>query len=339
MKISGTISSKRSRRRLTGKFLALVAFALIISFWRITTGEWEIPFECVIHFLSANLGESERILPQALVIRNVRLPRLICSFGTGGLLSVSGVILQGLLANPMAEPYTLGIAAGAAFGASLGIIFGNGNFLVMPCAFAGAVFALIFTGIIALRGGNFSNSKIILAGIISNSILSAGVTLLKSISGEKIGSIVLWLMGSFSGAGVREIFYVAFAVVITIFPAIILSSQLDAMSLGNNRGAILGVNENLVRIILLVTNSLGVAVIVSSFGLIGFVGLIIPHVMRILVGASHLRLIIFAFMSGACLLSFADGVAQSIGELPVGVLTALLGGIFFCWLLARNNNA
>ena len=315
-------------------FFLLAIILLLISIWRISSGEWEIPLKKIIYLLSFELPENEKFLPEALVIRSVRLPRLLCALGTGGLLSISGVILQGLLANPMAEPYTLGIAAGASFGASIGII--SGELFIMPCAFAGAILALIFTGFIALRSGNFQNSRIILAGIVSNSILSAGVTFLKSISGEKISSVALWLMGSFSGASPNEIFYVWLAVFITILPAIILSPQIDAMSLGNDRGSVLGVNENFVRIFLIVTSSLSVAVIVSSFGLIGFVGLVVPHIMRILIGASHRKLIIFSFMAGSCLLTFADGVAQFLGELPVGVLTALTGGPFFCWLLSRR---
>ena len=315
-------------------FFLLIILLIIISILRISIGEWNIPLKQVLHFLSLNLSDEEKFLPQALVIRSVRLPRLLCSLGTGGLLSVSGVILQGLLANPMAEPYTLGISAGAAFGAAIGIL--SGKFFIMPCAFAGAIFALIFTVFIAFRSGDFRNSKIILSGIVSNSILSAGVTFLKSISGEKIGSVVTWLMGSFSGAGTDAVFYVYFAVLITIFPAIIFAPHIDAMSLGENRGFILGVNENFVRIFLLITSSIGVSIIVSFFGLIGFVGLVVPHIMRNLIGASHRKLVIFSFLSGSCLLSFADGITQFLGELPVGVLTSLIGGIFFCYLISKK---
>lgn len=285
----------------------------------------------MVHFLSPVLSDAEKFLPQAIVIRSVRLPRLLCALGTGGLLSVAGVVLQGLLANPLAEPYTLGIASGAAFGASVGILYGT--FMIMPGAFAGAICALILTGLIAIHGGS---NKIILAGVISNAVLSAGVTFLKAIAGDKLGAVVLWLMGSFSGAGARNIYAVYIGLAVTIIPAYILGPVLDAMSLGKNRAAILGVNENFVRMILLASTSMGVAIVVSSFGVIGFVGLVVPHISRILTGASHRNLIIHSFLTGACLLLLADGVAQMTGEIPVGVITALTGGPFFCWVLSRR---
>ena len=305
-----------------------IIFLVLISLWRITSGEWDINLPEVFYLL-INGGESYK----ALVIRAVRLPRLLCSIGTGGLLSVSGVILQGLLANPLSEPYTLGIASGAAFGASLGIL--AGNFFIMPCALAGALIALALTGIIAMKSGN---NAIILAGVISNAILSAGVTFLKSISGDKLGSIVLWLMGSFSGAGFNDVHAIFFGVILVIVPAYVLAPLLDAMSLGHDRAAVVGVNENFVRIILLLTTSAGTALAVSSFGVIGFVGLAVPHISRNLTGAAHRKLIIHAFFVGACLMTLADGLAQKLGELPAGVITALSGGPFFCWLLAKKKS-
>ena len=269
--------------------------------------------------------------PEAIVIRSVRLPRLLCSLGTGGLLGVAGVVLQGLLANPLAEPYTLGIASGAAFGAALGIM--SGAFMTMPGAFIGAVGALVLTGIISRHGGN---SKIILAGVISNAVLSAGVTFLKAIAGDRLSAVVLWLMGSFSGAGVPDVWAVYAGVMMVIVPAYVFAPVLDAMSLGRDRAKVLGVNEDAVRWGLLVTCSLGVALCVSSFGVIGFVGLVVPHMARGLVGAGHRRAVLYAFLIGAVLLGLADGIAQRLGELPVGVLTALCGGPFFCWVMTRG---
>lgn len=308
----------------TSKIILLVLIG-IVSVWRITSGEWDIPLNDVIRFLIHGGNEAE-----AIVIRSVRLPRLLASLGTGGLLSISGVILQGLLANPLAEPYTLGIASGAAFGASLGIISG---LMIMPCAFAGSVCALILTCIISFHGGH---EKIILAGVISNAFLSAGVTFIKSIAGDKLGSIVMWLMGSFSGSGMNDALYVWLGVFIVIVPAYLFAPVLDAMSLGRDYACILGVNENLIRMFMLVITSLGVSFSVSSFGVIGFVGLVVPHISLGLIGASHRNLILHAFMTGAFLMCLADGAAQMMGELPAGVITAVTGGPFFCYVLAKK---
>ena len=268
------------------------------------------------------------------MIHSVRLPRLLCSIFAGGILSVSGVTLQGLLANPLAEPYTLGIASGAAFGAAVGIL--GGEWAVMPCAFAGSMCALILTGAIAHDGGR---ERLILAGVISNAVLSAGVTFLKSIAGEKIGAVVLWLMGNFSGASWRDVWAVTAGAVIVLLPAYIAGNALDVMSLGGERASALGVNENLVRRTLLVSASMGVALCVSSFGVIGFVGLIVPHISRGIVGANHRRVTVNAFVIGAVMMSLADGIAQRLGEIPAGVITAVTGGPFFCYLLGRRKNA
>ena len=303
----------------------LSALIIIVSVLRITSGEWEIPLSDVIRFLIHGGSEAE-----AIVIRSVRLPRLLCSLGTGGLLSVSGVILQGLLANPLAEPYTLGIASGAAFGASIGIMTG---LFIMPCAFAGALSALILTFIIAFHGGH---ERIILAGVISNAILSSGVTFMKSVAGDKLGSIVLWIMGSFSGSGMNDALRVWSGALIVITAAYIFAPALDAMSLGRDYANILGVNEKFLRSFMLVITSLGVALSVSSFGVIGFIGLVVPHISRGLTGASHRKLILHAFMTGALLLCLADGAAQFLSELPAGVITAITGGPFFCYVLAKK---
>lgn len=313
-------------QKTTSKIFFPVTILISVSIWRISSGEWDIKFSEVIRFL---LTESDS--PASIVIRSVRLPRLICAIFAGGILSVSGVILQGLLSNPLAEPYTLGIASGAAFGAAVGILCGD--FAVMPCAFAGSVCALTLTGIIASNGGR---ERLILAGVISNALLSAGVTFMKSIAGEKIGAVVLWLMGSFSGASWRDVWAVISGALIVSLPAYVMGNALDVMSLGGERASALGVNENLVRVILLVCSSVGVAFCVSSFGVIGFVGLIVPHISRGLVGANHRRVIVNAFVIGAVIMTLADGIAQRLGEIPAGVITALTGGPFFCYVLARK---
>ena len=310
------------------KFLSAIIL-IIISAWRISSGEWDITFSEVIRFL---LTDSD--CPASVVIRLVRLPRLLCSIFAGGILSVSGVILQGLLSNPLAEPYTLGIASGSAFGAAIGIL--GGSFAVMPCAFCGAVGALLLTGAIAGNGGR---ERLILAGVISNAVLSAGVTFMKSIAGEKIGAVVLWLMGSFAGASWRDVWAVICGAVIILTPAYVMGNALDVMSLGGERASVLGVNEKFVRVVLLVCSSVGVAFCVSSFGVIGFVGLIVPHISRGLVGANHRRVTVNAFMIGAVIMTLADGLAQRLGEIPAGVVTALTGGPFFCYVFAKDTNS
>jgi iron complex transport system permease protein len=321
---------RRRRARLAAfSFCALAA----VVFWRLTQGGWHIPLSRVWELLSPFLSDAERLTPEAIVVRTVRLPRLLAALGAGGLLSVSGVVLQGLLLNPLAEPYTLGIAAGAAFGGALGFV--AGDLLVTPSAVAGALAALWAVQAIASRSGG-GRAHLVLAGIIVNAFLSAGVTFLKAIADERLGAIVLWLMGSFSGASPQAARWVWGTALIAALPAWVLGRQLDAVSLGEDRGSLLGVDEGRLRVFLLCLVSLGVGVTVGFFGIIGFVGLVVPHLLRILIGQSHRPLLFFAFLTGGCLMALADGVAQSLGELPVGVVTALIGGPFFCWLLLRR---
>ena len=333
------ISSYRARqgRRAWAAAGALLLLLAAASVWRIAIGEWSIPLPHVARLLSPWLPEAERGTAEALVVRSVRLPRLLAAVGTGGLLSVAGAILQGILSNPLAEPYTLGIAAGAAFGGALGLMLDS--LAVAPMAFAGSLAALGGVGLIAWRSGGASpggGAQLVLAGIVANAVLSAGVTFLKAVAGDRLGVIVLWLMGSLSGAGPGAAAAAWAASVLVLTPAWICAPMLDAMSLGEGRGALLGVDEGRVRALLLLSTSMGVAAVVSCFGIIGFVGLVVPHLVRLAVGPSHRPLLILAFLAGGCLLSVADGVAQSMGELPVGVLTALIGGPFFCWLLIRR---
>ena len=332
--MTGAAELSEHRRRLFVKRLRLAALLslllLIAALWRLGAGEWDIPAARVAALLNPFLDEASRASPEALVVRSVRLPRFLAAVGTGGLLAVAGAVLQGLLTNPLAEPYTLGIAAGAAFGGALGFFFGS--FAVTPLAFAGALASLWLVSAIAARSGGGA-AYIVLAGIITNAILSAGVTFLKAIADDRLSAIVLWLMGSLSGASPLAALSVWGAAFILFVPAFIYARQIDAVSLSEGQGALLGIDEKKLRALLLAVSSLATAAAVSFFGIIGFVGLVVPHLMRSLTGPATRPLLIFSFLGGGLLLALADGAAQRLGELPVGVITALIGGPFFCGIL------
>ena len=332
--MTGAAELSEHRRQLYIKRLRLAALLCLLllaaALWRLGAGEWDIPAARVAALLNPFLDEASRATPEALVIRSVRLPRFLAAVGTGGLLAVAGAVLQGLLTNPLAEPYTLGIAAGAAFGGALGFFFGS--FAVTPMAFAGAMAALWLVSLIAARSGGGA-AYIVLAGIITNAILSAGVTFLKAIADDRLSAIVLWLMGSLSGASPLAALSVWGAALILFIPAFIYARQIDAVSLSEGQGALLGIDEKKLRGLLLALSSLATAAAVSFFGIIGFVGLVVPHLMRTFTGPATRPLLIFSFLGGGLLLALADGAAPNLGELPVGVITALIGGPFFCWIL------
>ena len=332
-----TTHKKLLRQRQIRLGLLICVVLLLTALWRIAVGEWDIPLSRVIGLLSPFISEQDAAAPEAIVIRSVRLPRFLAAAATGGVLAMAGVVLQGLLSNPLAEPYTLGIAAGAAFGGALGFMLNS--VMVTPMAFLGALAALWIVSAIARFGDGGSNAYLVLAGIVINAILSSGVTFLKAVADDKLAAIVLWLMGSFSGASSFTAALAWISAFILIIPSFIYGKHLDAVSLGEGRGAMLGVNEKRLRTILLYAASFASALTVSSFGIIGFVGLVVPHLLRSVIGPSHRPLVIFSFLTGGTLLALADGMAQSMGELPVGVLTALIGGPFFCWILVSRKGA
>jgi len=274
------------------------------------------------------------------VILEIRLPRILTAVLVGAGLATAGAVFQGLLMNPLADPYTLGVSTGAAFGASLAIFFGIflpgglGMLTVPLFALAGALLALGAVYGLALVNGTLAVTNLILSGVIVSAILSAAISFLKSMSGEGVGSIVFWLMGSFASRGWHHVFLCLLPVLAGLLICCYYADDLNVLSLGSNAARQLGVDDGKVITILLVTSSLITAACVSVSGIVGFVGLIVPHLMRMLVGPDHRILIPVSAVGGALLLSGADTVARNLlaTEIPVGVLTTLLGGPFFCYI-------
>lgn len=301
------------------------------ALWRLAAGDMPLPPSRVFEILV--FPDSDASPQETAVVRLVRLPRLLASMGAGAALAVSGSVLQGVLGNPMAEPYTLGIAAGAAFGASAAITLGWAQ--VFAAAFAGALAALGLALFLSWRSGG-SRLSMILSGIVVSSVLSAGVTLFKALADERVSSIVLWLMGSFSGATMKDAGAAWAGAALLLGAGLWWGRELDAISLGESRAVYLGVNEGRIRGALLVLASLSAALTAASFGIIGFVGLAGPHLARMALGPSHRPLLLASFLGGAALMTGADGLARQLGELPAGVITSLAGGPLFCWILVRE---
>ncbi len=275
------------------------------------------------------------------VIWEVRLPRILTSAIVGSGLSIAGVIFQGILLNPLADPYTLGISAGAAFGASIALIL-NLSFLGMYSvplfAFLGAVATLVVVMALSSSGGSISSNNLILAGIIVAAILSAGISFIKYVADEQVSVIIFWLMGSFGSKGWPDVFLTFAFVLVGFGICIFFARDLNIMSLGDRSAFSLGVNTNRIRMTLLVTASLITAVCVAVSGIIGFVGLIIPHLMRFFVGPDSRKLLPASALTGAILLLSADTITRAVlpTEVPIGVLTALIGGPFFCYIFMKR---
>lgn len=280
-----------------------------------------------------------RVFPY--IIMDVRLPRILTSVVVGAGLSMAGVVFQGILLNPLADPYTLGISAGAAFGASTALLF-NISFLgiysVPLFAFLGAVVTLTAVIFLSTQSGDISSNSLILSGIIVAAILSAGISFLKYLADEHVSVIIFWLMGSFASKNWKDLGLTIPFVLIGGFVCFYYAEELNILSLGDRSAISLGVRARRLRMVLLVTASLITAVCVSVSGIIGFVGLIVPHLLRFFTGADNRRLLPCSALAGGILLLAADTVTRAClpNEVPIGVLTALIGGPVFCYILKKR---
>lgn len=278
------------------------------------------------------------------IVMEVRLPRILTCAIVGAALALSGVIFQGILLNPLADPYTLGVSAGAAFGASIAILLNlSASFVSVPLfAFIGAAFTLFFVIFLSYSGRSpspaLSSNNLILSGIIVAAILSAGISFLKYIADEQVAVIIFWLMGSFASKTWTDVLITIIFLIIGGAVTFIFARDLNLISLGERSASTLGVDTKRVTLILLITGSMLAAVSVSVSGIIGFVGLLVPHIVRFITGPDNRLLIPISTLAGSILLLMADTVTRSIlpHEIPIGILTALIGGPVFCWIFKRG---
>lgn len=332
--------------KFIGALLVLALFLLAA----ICIGEISIPASTVWEVLSNQwLGSSYEVDPiDAGVVWNYRLTRAIVAACCGAGLALSGLILQTLLRNMLADPYLLGISAGASTGAVLVVIagFGSGMLSMSTGAFGGAVVALILVALLAQAsgGGGMRNSgQIILAGIAGSQLFNALTALIiaRSGSAEQARGIMFWLLGSLSGVRWGDVPLTSAVALLCLVLCLIHARALDAFSFGTESAASLGVPVRRVQFTLLACASLTTAVMVSVVGAIGFVGLVIPHVARMLVGVRHQRLVPACTFIGAIFLVSADIGSRILlrGQvLPIGVLTALVGAPAFALILIRRRS-
>ena len=281
-----------------------------------------------------SLGNFDTAMIQKLLFE-VRLPRVCGAVLVGLGLAAAGCTMQGLFRNPMADPYIIGTSSGGALGAAFAIVFLGGLFMPV-LAFAGATLSTVVVYIISLRHGRVAVETLLLSGIAVSLFLSAMLSFLMYISGNSLHQIMFWMMGGFWNVYwddvILGLLIPAACVVVFVF-----SRDLNVMALGEEEAVHLGVNTEKTKRILLLVSSFITGIAVSIAGCIGFVGLIIPHIMRILTGPDHRVLLPASMMAGAILLMWADTAARTLPvEIPVGIITAFLGAPFFIYLLRRR---
>lgn len=273
----------------------------------------------------------------------IRMPRLLMAVLVGATLATAGVVMQGVFRNPLAEPGVIGISSGAAVGASASIVFGLGFLgpLTLPVlAFAGGLVATVIVYASARTDGRTEVVTLVLTGIAVNAVGGAAIALFTYLgSTQQREQIVFWQLGSLNGTRWDDLAIVAPLAVVGIAVCLFLAGPLDLLSLGERQAEHLGVRVERLRVIAIVVIAALTCAAVAFCGIIGFVGLVVPHLMRMLLGPGHRLLLPASALGGAVLLVAGDLVARTAvpgSELPIGMLTALIGGPFFFWLLRRT---
>jgi iron complex transport system permease protein len=319
-------------------FMAIL-FLLAASVVSLVSGSAGIPISKVIPSLLKGRGSAEYS-----ILVDIRLPRIILGFAIGGALSLAGVILQSMFRNPLVEPYTLGISGGAALGASLCIILRLSNFLPtmsLPLSgFIGACLVVMPLYFFNARKKMLHIEGLLLTGVMISFISSSMVILILAISrAEDLQSIIFWIMGSLEQPSWLLILTALCTSLVCLCLSYFFGLHMNAFSLGEEEAIHLGIDTEKTKKQLFFIASLLTGISVSVSGLIGFVGLIVPHFVRILAGYDHRRLLVISFITGAGFLIICDTIARTIIapiQLPVGVITGILGGTIFIYVLSRK---
>jgi len=273
------------------------------------------------------------------IVRQIRLPRVLLAAVTGATLALGGLVFQALLRNPLAEPYILGVSGGSAIGAILGMLAGLAPFPgVTATSFGGSMLVLLLLVLLSGRGVLAGRDALLLGGVMLNAFCGAVIMFLISLSSrEEVGHILFWLMGDLSTFTSAQL-----PMLLGVLPSFLLilalARPMNLLLLGRDNAASLGVNVRLVNGLLLGATTLMVSLVVCQAGLIGFVGLVVPHVLRLLLGSDHRLLAPASILGGAAYLILCDLLARSLpaqGEMPVGIVTALVGAPLFIFLLWR----
>jgi len=326
--------------------LSLLALLVACSVGSANIGVWNSIriFLGGIPFLGSGLNREGEEAAYRIILFQVRLPRAILSFMVGGALAVSGSILQGMFKNPMADPHVLGVSSGAGLGAAIAIIMGLHNEVlgvgaISLFAFAGGILTVFFVYSLARSSGRMTTAGLLLSGIAVSSLITALISGLMIINRNKIEEVVLWTMGSFAASGWVQVAWGAPLMLIGVLLSYIYARDLNILLLGDEEARHLGVEIGRVKRNLLTITSLTTASAVAVSGIIGFVGLMIPHIVRMLLGPDHRVLMPFSFFIGGIFLMMMDTLARTVIsplEVPVGILTALFGGPFFLYLLRKR---
>ena len=324
------------QRRWTIALLSSIGVVLVAGLAAILAGSHSVNFERALHGLS----------PDYDILLQLRIPRALLALWTGGALGLSGVLFQALLRNPLATPYTLGVSGGASLGAVLAIFFGWNAVgpisAVSLAACAGSASVLLLIVGISSEGGKLSSIGLLLAGVTIETMCGAAILLLSNLAGFlKSFSVTRWLMGGIDAPAYSTLLWLTMVLAPVCFIVLWYSREWNLLAVGETWAATRGLSTSRLLLIGCVAGSILTGAVTSLTGPIGFVGLIVPHALRLWLGADHRILAPCSFLLGAAFVALCDVFSRTIlapVEIPVGVITALLGGPFFIWMLRSRRN-
>ncbi len=325
--------------RVSAVTLLLLGLAVAVLLLCLALGTVSVPLGDLVSWLTGGeLGDTHR-----LILARLRLPRLVMAGLMGCSLSISGVVLQGVLRNPLAEPFILGVSGGAASGAVTALALGMSSlWFISSAAFVGALITVFLVMVLARRQGRRDTATLVLTGVMVNAFCTALIMFfISTVSENKVHAIMFWLYGDLSEASLMQVRILAPAVISGSLVLLYHARQLNLLSAGDLAAASLGVDTERLKVVLFTVIGVLVGVTVSLCGLVGFVGLMVPHLVRISLGHDNRLVLPAAALFGASFLMAADTVARIVispAQIPVGVVTAALGAPFFVMLLARRGS-
>jgi iron complex transport system permease protein len=317
--------------------LVLLVLLLLAAAWSLTSGEIRLSLFQLPAILKQ--GDSQEFF----ILEFIRIPRLVLAFSVGGALSLTGAVLQGIYRNPLVEPYTLGISGGASMGVALVVVTGahvTMGILMLPFAgFAGALITIFMVYFLSLRNGGVNIHRMLLIGVMISFLTSSTLMFLMSVTtAENLHGIVFWMMGSLDEPNKILIRVMLISSLLGLAISYLFARPLNALRLGEAKALHLGINSGVSVRVLFVLSSLLAGACVAVAGVIGFVGLVIPHVVRLIIGSDYRILLLGSFLGGALFLICSDVIARTIispNELPIGVITGMVGGVGFLIVLSR----
>jgi iron complex transport system permease protein len=321
-------------------FLTTIIFfllLLVVSLISLSIGSVAIPFKEVIKFLIGGIVSEEN----RTILLSIRLPRILLAIIVGGGLSVAGVVFQALLRNPLAEPFILGVSSGGTLGAVIAITFGIGlSIVTIPAfAFAGSLIVMLVVYSVSERYGRLEPTTLLLVGIMTGAFFNALILLMIALKHQEARGALLWLMGNLASAELNSLLIVAPFVLAAVVIIFLYSRNYNLIAIGEETAANLGLEVEKFKRISYLLASMITGLVVSVSGVIGFVGLLVPHICRMMFGSDHRLVVPVSFFMGAIFLVAVDMIARTIispAEIPVGAVTAVVGAPLFVWMLRRS---